>query len=98
MRQLIDKVIAAGKVPVLPTIPYTGEPTHAPIPAYNAQISALYATYGTRLVQGPDLYTVVYQGRATMFDSPTDLHPNATGNAAIRQAWADAMVKNIYGG
>ncbi len=97
MGQLIDKVIAAGKIPVVPMIPYTGEPTHSTIPAYNAEISALYATYGSKLIQGPDLYTVIYNGRATMFDSPTDLHPNAAGNAAMRQAWADAMVKNIYG-
>src|SRR5580658_9299665 len=98
MGQLIDKIIAAGKIPVVPMIPYTGEPTHSTIPAYNAQISALYATYGSKLIQGPDLYTVIYNGRATMFDSPTDLHPNAAGNAAMRQAWADAMVKNVYGG
>ena len=98
MGQLIDKIIAAGKVPVVPMIPYTGEPTHSTIPAYNAQISALYATYGSKLIQGPDLYTVIYNGRATMFDSPTDLHPNAAGNAAMRQAWADAIVKNVYGG
>jgi lysophospholipase L1-like esterase len=98
MRQLIDKIIAAGKVPVVPTIPYTGEPTHSPIPAYNAQISALYASYGANLIQGPDLYTVIYDGRATMFDSPADLHPNAAGNAAIRRAWAAALVKNVYGG
>jgi acyl-CoA thioesterase I len=97
MGQLIDKVIAAGKIPVLPTIPYTGEPAHAQIPSYNAQISALYLTYGSKLIQGPDLYTVIYKGRATMFDSPTDLHPNAAGNAAMRQAWADAIVKNVYG-
>jgi acyl-CoA thioesterase-1 len=98
MGQLIDKIIAAGKIPVVPMIPYTGEPTHSTIPAYNAQISALYAMYGSKLIRGPDLYTVIYNGRATMFDSPTDLHPNAAGNAAIRQAWADAMVKNAYGG
>jgi lysophospholipase L1-like esterase len=98
MGQLIDKILAAGKIPVVPMIPYTGEPTHSTIPAYNAQISALYATYGSKLIQGPDLYTVIYNGRATMFDSPTDLHPNAAGNAAMRQAWANAMVKNVYGG
>jgi|SRR5580658_2286366 len=98
MGQLIDKIIAAGKIPIVPMIPYTGEPTHSTIPAYNAQISALYATYGSKLIQGPDLYTVIYNGRATMFDSPTDLHPNAAGNAAMRQAWADAMVRNVYGG
>jgi hypothetical protein len=97
MTQLIDKVLAAGKVPVVPTIPYTGEPTHASIPTYNAQIEALYATYGSKLVRGPDLYTVIYDERATMFTNPTDLHPNAIGNAAIRQAWAAAMVANVYG-
>jgi hypothetical protein len=32
-----------------------------------------------------------------MFDNPTDLHPNAVGDAAIRQAWADAMIANVYG-
>ncbi len=97
MTLLVNKVLAAGKVPVVPTIPYTGEPTHAGIPAYNAQIQALYATYGAKLVKGPDLYTVIYDGRATMFTNPTDLHPNAAGNAAIRQAWASAMLTNVYG-
>jgi hypothetical protein len=98
MVKLIDKIVAAGKTPVVPTIPYTGEPSHAPIPAYNAEIQSLYAQYGAALVHGPDLYTVIYDGRATMFDNPTDLHPNAVGNAAIRKAWADAIVKNVYGG
>jgi lysophospholipase L1-like esterase len=97
MTLLVNKVLAAGKVPVVPTIPYTAEPAHADIPAYNAEIEALYATYGAQLVKGPDLYTVIYDGRATMFTNPTDLHPNATGNAAIRQAWASAMITNVYG-
>ncbi|MGD0524942.1 MAG: SGNH/GDSL hydrolase family protein [Polyangiaceae bacterium] len=97
MTQLVDTVLAAGKVPVIPTIPYTGEPTHATIPEYNAQIQTLYATYGSKLVHGPDLYSVIYAGRATMFTNPTDLHPNAVGNAAIRQAWAAAMLANVYG-
>ncbi len=96
MTKLIDKILAVGKVPVVPTIPYTGDPQHAAIPSYNAQIQQLYATYGAKLVQGPDLYAVLYAGRATMFDNPTDLHPNEKGNAAIRKAWGDAMVKNVY--
>ncbi len=97
MSQLVDKVLAANKIPVIPTIPYTGEPSHVnAIPKYNAQIEALYTQYGSKLVHGPDLYTILYQGRATMFDNPTDLHPNAAGDHAIRQAWADAMVANVY--
>lgn len=97
MTALINKALAAGKVPVVPTIPYTGDPGHASVPQYNAQIQALYTQFGSKLVPGPDLYTVLYNGRATMFDNPTDLHPNAAGNAAIRQAWASAMLHAVYG-
>ena len=78
-------------------IPYTGDPSHAGIPAYNDQIQSLYAQYGAALVHGPDLYAVLYAGRATMFDSPQDLHPNEAGNAAIRKAWADTVIKTVYG-
>ncbi|MGH7297977.1 MAG: SGNH/GDSL hydrolase family protein, partial [Polyangiaceae bacterium] len=97
MRTLVDRILAAGKVPVVPTIPYTGDPQYAAIPAYNAEIKSLYAAYGARLVKGPDLYAVLYAGRGTMFTHPTDLHPDAAGNAAIRRAWADAMIADVYG-
>jgi lysophospholipase L1-like esterase len=97
MTQLVDMVLAAGKVPIVPTIPYTADPAHVGMATYNAEVQALYTAYGAKLVHGPDLYTVIYDGRVTMFDNPTDLHPNAVGNAAIRQAWADAMIANVYG-
>jgi lysophospholipase L1-like esterase len=97
MTGLIDRVLAAGKRPILPTIPYTGEPAHLPlIQKFNAVVHELYTWYGGRLVVGPDLYQVLYDGRATMFDQPNDLHPNEAGNAAIRKAWADAMVARVY--
>jgi lysophospholipase L1-like esterase len=97
LRELVDKVLAAGKQPVIPTVPYTGEPSHLVlIPRLNAAVRELYASYGSSLIVGPDLYDVLYQGREVMFDQPTDLHPNKRGNAAIRQAWADAMVARLY--
>ena len=97
MRKVIDRVLAAGKQPVLPTIPYTGELAHLPqIAKLNAVVRELYASFGSRLTVGPDLYEVLYQGRSIMFDQPGDLHPNERGNAAIRQAWADAMVARVY--
>jgi GDSL-like Lipase/Acylhydrolase family len=97
MKALVTKVLAAGKVPVVPLIPYTGEPSHlAVIPKLNLEIEKLYVTFGPKLVRGPDLYTLLENGREGMFDKPTDLHPNAKGDLAIRQAWADAMVKNVY--
>jgi lysophospholipase L1-like esterase len=97
MRALITKVLAAGKIPIVPTIPYTGEPSHVPVIAkLNVEIAKLYDAFGARLVRGPDLYAILYAGRATLFDKETDLHPNAKGDLAIRQAWADAMVRTVY--
>jgi acyl-CoA thioesterase-1 len=97
MNQLVAKVLAAGKVPIVPTIPYTGEPSHvAVIPKLNLEIEKLYVAFGSKLVRGPDLYKVLSDGRDSMFDKPTDLHPNPKGNLAIRQAWADAMVNSVY--
>jgi hypothetical protein len=97
MTMLINKVIAAGKIPVVPTIPYTGDPDYvSAIPGLNTQIQMIYASFGSKLIQGPDLYTLISNGKATFFDTPTDLHPNAAGDAAIRKAWADAMVKEVY--
>jgi hypothetical protein len=96
MTMLINKVIAAGKIPVVPTIPYTGDPDYSAIPGLNTQIQMIYASFGSKLIQGPDLYTVISNGKATFFDTATDLHPNAAGDAAIRKAWADAMVKAVY--
>jgi acyl-CoA thioesterase I len=96
MGQLIDKVLAAGKIPVVPTIAYTGADVYVDaIPPLNTEIAKLYATYGARLLRGPDLYKLLSDGRATMFDQASDLHPNAAGSAAIRQAWAD-MAKAVY--
>ena len=97
MSRLIDKVLSSGKVPVIPTIPYTGEPGHVHVvEVLNVEVNRLLSEYGPKLVRGPDLYKILYEGRARLFDQPTDLHPNELGNLAIRQAWADAMVAEVY--
>ena len=62
----------------------------------NEVVRELYASYGPRLIAGPDLYEVLSRGRDAMFDQAADLHPNKRGNAAIRQAWADAMIARVY--
>jgi hypothetical protein len=56
IQQLVQTVIAAGKVPVVPTIPYSTDPKRmANIPALNDQIRALYLAYPV-IVPGPDLW------------------------------------------
>jgi hypothetical protein len=95
MTTLIEAILAAGKVPVIPTIPYHAGADTA-VQGLNAQIRALYQAY-PQVIPGPDLYTLLFDGAATMFTPPDLLHPNAVGLAAMRKAWADAMLKEVYG-
>jgi hypothetical protein len=108
-KTLINKVIAAGKVPVVPHVPWapntgisgatdpsTGAP-YAPLSpgaAYNAQIdSQLYTIAG--VVRGPDLWAA-FKGKTSLFLDATNVHPNDDGIAVYRQAWATAMLGTVY--
>ena len=51
----IDMIRAAGRVRIIPHIPYAGDGTHGDIPQYNAVIDMLTATNG--LLAGPDFYS-----------------------------------------
>jgi hypothetical protein len=96
MRQLIEGVLAAGKVPVIPTIGYTRESNHnSHIGAFNQQIQRLYSEY-PQVVPGPDLWAY-YQAHQDLIRAG-DIHPTDAGYAAYRQLWADTMLANVYGG
>lgn len=89
MEVLIQKVFAAGKIPVIPHMPWSDIPdqlTKAPL--INAQIDALYLKYPA-IRRGPDLYTAFF-GRTDLIP-PGDVHPNDAGNQEIRRQWALAM-------
>ena len=94
--RMVDAVLAAGKVPVVPRIPWgcTGA-LQANASGLNARIDALYAAYPS-VVRGPDLWT--YFANNTGLISGDCLHPTNQGYAGMRQQWANAMLANVYAG
>ena len=95
MKNLVDQVLAAGKIPVIPTIPWASstQRNDASIRALNDQIDLLIASYSGRILNGPDLYTAFFNRNDLLQDG---LHPNDAGTAVMRQAWATKMLTIIY--
>jgi lysophospholipase L1-like esterase len=95
MQQLVKTVITAGKIPVVPTIPYSTDPNRmANIPALNDQIRALYLAYPI-IVPGPDLWS--YFKNNPQYISTDHLHPNAQGCVAYRSLWSQFAASTMYG-
>ncbi len=91
---LVQKVIAAGKVPCIPHMPWANTTSiQSNGPLLNAKIDMLYATYPS-LIHGPDLFTLFENNQALI--SADNLHPADEGDRAYRQAWAQAMIDNVY--
>ena len=89
---MVQSVLNAGKVPVVPTIPASQtQNVQACGPAMNQKIQQLYAVY-PQVVHGPDLWAFFTAHPELM----NGLHPTPAGYAAMRQQWADAMVANVY--
>jgi len=83
----VQSVIAAGKVPVIPMIPWS-EDHHAEVVVLNDSIIDLYDAY-PEIVPGPDLYSV-FEDRFDLFP-PNDVHPNTQGRIVFREAWAQMI-------
>ena len=95
MQQLVQIVVAAGKIPVVPTIPYSTDPKRKTnIPALNDEIRALYLAY-PMIVPGPDLWT--YFMNNPQYISTDHLHPNAQGCVAYRTLWSRFAAHTMYG-
>jgi len=90
---MIDKVIAAGKVPCAPHVPWAEDTAHQTnAQLINAKLDALYMQYPT-MVRGPDLFATL-QNRTDLFQD--SLHPNPQGRLVYRQAWATAVLSSVY--
>ena len=80
---LVAKVRAAGKTPVVPTIPYSSlDYRREHVPLYNARLSAL-----GDVTRGPDLFAYFKSHPDQLADG---LHPSADGYAAYRGLWLQA--------
>jgi hypothetical protein len=91
MSQLITKVLAAGKVPLLPrSIPWGCNPSiQANGPAINADLQALLHEFPQAL-PGPDLWSFFNSNHGEI--GPDCIHPTLTGGAAdYRRLWVQAL-------
>ncbi|MCR5142254.1 MAG: beta-mannosidase [Ruminococcus sp.] len=95
VKYMIDAVIAAGKTPVLPKIPYaTNNDVGANTGNYNAMIDKLYQEYGDKLVHGPDFDKFFRENPSLL--SGDGVHPSFDGYEAMRKLWAETMYANVY--
>jgi hypothetical protein len=87
METLVQKVIAAGKIPVVPHVPWSDQKLEEG-PLLNQAIDALYVEY-PEILRGPDLWKTFEDHREWI--PPGDVHPNAEGQEVLRSAWATVM-------
>jgi hypothetical protein len=89
MEELVQAVIAAGKVPVVPHMPWAADANiQMSGPLINAQIDALYVKYPA-ILKGPDFWAI-FNGRTDLIPA-TDIHPNDAGEEEFRKQWAMVM-------
>lgn len=91
---LVQAVLHAGKIPVVPHIPWGRNANIQSCgPPLNARIDALYKVF-PQIIQGPDLWTY-FQNNQTLI-SNDGIHPTYTGFATYRLLWAEAMLRVVY--
>lgn len=94
-KYMIDAVLKAGKVPVLPKIPAsTNADVKDNVPAYNAMIDKIYKEYGDKIIQGPDFEAFFTEHPEYL--SSDGVHPENTGYDEMRQLWAKTMYEKVY--
>lgn len=94
-KYMIDAIMSAGKIPVLPKIPAsTNDDVKNNVPLYNAVIDKLYEEYGDKIIQGVDFEAFFTENPDYL--SGDGVHPNDTGYAEMRKIWAETMYKRVY--
>jgi len=84
---MVDTAKAAGKIVMIPTIPYSPKAELSGLPAFNAAIANVIAA--KNCLAGPDLYQWFLSNPSEI--GPDSIHPNATGQASINRLWAQAV-------
>ncbi|MBO5343628.1 MAG: lysophospholipase [Ruminococcus sp.] len=94
-KYMIDAILAAGKIPVLPKIPAsTNKDVMDNVPLYNAVIDRLCDEYGDKVVKGPDFQEFIASNPDYL--SGDGVHPSDVGYAAMREEWARLMYETVY--
>jgi lysophospholipase L1-like esterase len=93
LRTIIERIDAAGRVPVVARIPFAADgPEDTDVRALNSVIDRVTAEYG--LLPGPDLYEWFSAHRDELSDD--GVHPNDAGNRSINRLWYEAL-RRLYG-
>ena len=80
---MVEAVLAAGKVPVVPKIPWARTATvQANGPVLNAKLDELYLAY-PEIVRGPDFWAYFQENQGLI--SHDGVHPTGPGYAAYRR-------------
>ncbi|GAC1413363.1 MAG: hypothetical protein NVSMB66_5120 [Candidatus Doudnabacteria bacterium] len=92
---VIQTVLAAGKIPIVPKIPWAAATTtEVNVPGLNTQIDSLYAAFPS-IIKGPDFHTY-FLNNPTLIQSG-GIHPTENGYAAMKRLWACSMLVSVYG-
>jgi len=97
MQTLVQDILAAGKIPIIPTI--VASPSgavQANAPGMNAAIAQLESQY-PQIIPGPDLWSLFYGHSIADGWFSDSLHPSlSTGCDAFQKAWTNTMLSEIY--
>jgi lysophospholipase L1-like esterase len=87
LRETIVAVQGAGRIPMLPTIPYSTDPNLATVPNYNAAVTTIRATMKCAI--GPDLYSWFLAHPEQL--GPDGIHPTQDGYDSVNRLWEEAL-------
>lgn len=91
---MVQDVLQAGKIPVVPLIPWGRNANlQRCVPLLNVKIKALYQAF-PKILPGPDLWTFFQQHQDQI--SQDTIHPTDAGFGAYRQQWADTMLTEVF--
>ncbi len=91
---MVEKVIEAGKTPIVPKIPYSTESgVNTYLDSYNEMVDKIYTEY-PQVVKGPD-FDVYFRENPDLLSSD-GVHPSSEGYDGMRKLWAETMYENVY--
>jgi lysophospholipase L1-like esterase len=91
---MVQDILNAGKIPLVQTIvwgPNTNLQNCAP--RLNAEIEQLYQNF-PQVIPGPDAWTFFMKNPSLI--GGDGIHPNAQGDGALRQLWANTALTSVY--
>lgn len=100
---LVQKVIAAGKTPVVSYVPWTSntqynagasttDASKGKIATFNQQLDNLFTAY-PQIVKGPNFYQYFFNNQSLLGGG---VHPNTQGYANMKRIWACQALKSVY--